>query len=111
MILDKYKFIVLFFSKDRMAWGDYLSFYVLFWRCFSLQVLSINLFLQSYIKAKKYPASTTVEVMAEGAESAIFKHLFKSWTDRDQTQGLGTTHNVGKIGSLFKSTAQSTSSK
>uniref|UniRef100_A0AAX7VK62 HP domain-containing protein n=1 Tax=Astatotilapia calliptera TaxID=8154 RepID=A0AAX7VK62_ASTCA len=51
----------------------------------------------SYIKAKKYPASTTVEVMAEGAESAIFKHLFKSWTDRDQTQGLGTTHNVGKI--------------
>ncbi|XP_039473313.1 villin-1 isoform X2 [Oreochromis aureus] len=51
----------------------------------------------SYIKAKKYPASTTVEVMAEGAESAIFKHLFKSWTDKDQTQGLGTTHNVGKI--------------
>ncbi|KAL4001095.1 hypothetical protein ACER0C_006394 [Sarotherodon galilaeus] len=51
----------------------------------------------SYIKAKKYPASTTVEVMAEGAESAIFKHLFKSWKDKDQTQGLGTTHNVGKI--------------
>uniref|UniRef100_A0A669CKK8 Villin like n=1 Tax=Oreochromis niloticus TaxID=8128 RepID=A0A669CKK8_ORENI len=47
----------------------------------------------SYIKAKKYPASTTVEVMAEGAESAIFKHLFKSWTDKDQTQGLAKVDN------------------
>ncbi|KAM9333828.1 advillin [Pholidichthys leucotaenia] len=50
-----------------------------------------------YIKTKNYPPSTNVEVMAEGGESAMFKHLFKSWRDKDQTQGLGTTHTVGKI--------------
>ncbi|XP_069559559.1 LOW QUALITY PROTEIN: villin-1 [Brachyistius frenatus] len=50
-----------------------------------------------YIKAKNYPSSTCVEVMNEGGESAMFKHLFKSWSDKGQIQGLGTTHNVGKI--------------
>ncbi|XP_023263679.1 villin-1-like isoform X1 [Seriola lalandi dorsalis] len=50
-----------------------------------------------YIKAKNYPPSTTVEVMTEGGESALFKHLFKSWRDKGQTQGLGTTYSVGKI--------------
>ncbi|XP_071341213.1 villin-1 isoform X2 [Trachinotus anak] len=50
-----------------------------------------------YIKAKNYPSSTTVEVMTEGGESAMFKHMFKSWRDKGQTQGLGTTYNVGKI--------------
>ncbi|KAK2886524.1 villin-1 isoform X1 [Channa argus] len=50
-----------------------------------------------YIKAKNYPASTSVEVMNEGGESAMFKHLFKSWRDKGQTQGLGTTYSMGKI--------------
>ncbi|TRZ01849.1 hypothetical protein DNTS_007154 [Danionella cerebrum] len=50
-----------------------------------------------FIKAKNYPASTKVEVMSEGGESAMFKHLFKSWKEPDQTQGLGKTHSVGKI--------------
>ncbi|KAL6097789.1 vill [Pungitius sinensis] len=50
-----------------------------------------------YIKAKKYPPSTSVDVMSEGGESAMFKHLFKSWRDKEQTQGLGATYNVGKI--------------
>ncbi|XP_026147878.1 villin-1 isoform X3 [Mastacembelus armatus] len=50
-----------------------------------------------YIKAKNYPSNTTVEVMNEGGESAIFKHLFKSWKEKGQTQGLGTTYSVGKI--------------
>uniref|UniRef100_A0A7N8YD38 Villin-like n=1 Tax=Mastacembelus armatus TaxID=205130 RepID=A0A7N8YD38_9TELE len=45
-----------------------------------------------YIKAKNYPSNTTVEVMNEGGESAIFKHLFKSWKEKGQTQGLGTTY-------------------
>uniref|UniRef100_A0AAQ6AAM9 HP domain-containing protein n=1 Tax=Amphiprion ocellaris TaxID=80972 RepID=A0AAQ6AAM9_AMPOC len=42
-----------------------------------------------YIKAKNYPPSTSVEVMSEGGESAMFKHLFKSWREKGQTQGLG----------------------
>ncbi|XP_040921286.1 villin-1 [Toxotes jaculatrix] len=50
-----------------------------------------------YIKAKNYPSSTTVEVMTEGGESAMFKHLFKSWRDKGQTQGLGSTYSMGKI--------------
>uniref|UniRef100_A0A8C5D217 Villin like n=1 Tax=Gadus morhua TaxID=8049 RepID=A0A8C5D217_GADMO len=43
-----------------------------------------------FIKAKSYPATTNVEVMSEGAESAIFKHLFQSWRETNQTMGLGT---------------------
>uniref|UniRef100_A0A3B3BIV4 Villin-like n=1 Tax=Oryzias melastigma TaxID=30732 RepID=A0A3B3BIV4_ORYME len=50
-----------------------------------------------YIKAKNYPPSTRVEVMSEGGESAMFKQLFKSWTEKGQTKGLGSTHTVGKI--------------
>ncbi|XP_042365970.1 villin-1 isoform X2 [Plectropomus leopardus] len=50
-----------------------------------------------YIKAKNYPSNTSVEVMTEGGESAMFKHLFKSWRDKGQTQGLGTTYSPGKI--------------
>ncbi|MBN3299062.1 VILI protein, partial [Amia calva] len=50
-----------------------------------------------FIKAKNYPSTTNVEVMAEDAESATFKQLFKSWTDKGQTQGMGKTYSVGKI--------------
>ncbi|XP_076617765.1 villin-1 isoform X2 [Chaetodon auriga] len=50
-----------------------------------------------YIKAKNYPSSTSVQVMSEGGETAMFKHLFKFWREKGQIQGLGTTHSVGKI--------------
>uniref|UniRef100_A0A8C2F3T1 Villin-like n=1 Tax=Cyprinus carpio TaxID=7962 RepID=A0A8C2F3T1_CYPCA len=50
-----------------------------------------------FIKAKNYPSNTKVEVMSEGGESAMFKHLFKSWKEKRQTQGLGRTNSVGKI--------------
>lgn len=60
-------------------------------------------FHQGYIKAKNYPSSTTVEVMSEGGESAMFKYLFKSWSDKGQTQGLGTTYSMGKIGNPVQS--------
>ncbi|XP_075994182.1 villin-1 [Genypterus blacodes] len=50
-----------------------------------------------FIKAKNYPPSTSVEVMGEGGESAMFKHLFKSWREKGQTQGLGSTYSPGKI--------------
>ncbi|XP_068603826.1 villin-1 [Brachionichthys hirsutus] len=53
-----------------------------------------------YIKAKNYPSSTSVEVMAEGGESSMFKHLFRSWTDKGQTQGLGSTYSLGKIAKI-----------
>lgn len=53
---------------------------------------------QGFIKAKNYPPTTHVQVMNEGAESAMFKQLFKSWKEADQTQGLGKTYSRGKIG-------------
>ncbi|XP_034985186.2 villin-like protein [Zootoca vivipara] len=50
-----------------------------------------------FIQAKGYPPTTNVEVMNDGAESAMFKQLFQKWTEKDESQGLGKTYNVGKI--------------
>ncbi|XP_076119826.1 villin-1 [Alosa pseudoharengus] len=52
---------------------------------------------EAYKKAKGYPLSTYVETVNDGAESAIFKQLFQKWTVKNQTTGLGVTHNPGKI--------------
>uniref|UniRef100_A0A665TRH8 Advillin n=1 Tax=Echeneis naucrates TaxID=173247 RepID=A0A665TRH8_ECHNA len=49
-----------------------------------------------FIKAKNYPITTNVEMVNDGAESAVFKQLFQRWTVKDQTQGLGSTHTRGK---------------
>uniref|UniRef100_A0A665TSJ0 Advillin n=1 Tax=Echeneis naucrates TaxID=173247 RepID=A0A665TSJ0_ECHNA len=50
-----------------------------------------------FIKAKNYPITTNVEMVNDGAESAVFKQLFQRWTVKDQTQGLGSTHTRGKV--------------
>ncbi|KAF7693018.1 advillin [Silurus meridionalis] len=50
-----------------------------------------------FIKQKGYPHSTNVEVVHDGAESALFKQLFQSWSVKDQTVGMGRTSNVGRI--------------
>uniref|UniRef100_A0A671YGI6 Advillin n=1 Tax=Sparus aurata TaxID=8175 RepID=A0A671YGI6_SPAAU len=50
-----------------------------------------------FIKAKKYPITTNVETVNDGAESALFKQLFQRWTVKDQTQGLGKVHTRGKV--------------
>ncbi|XP_014809683.1 PREDICTED: villin-1 isoform X2 [Calidris pugnax] len=50
-----------------------------------------------FIKAKNYPATTTVETENDGSESAIFRQLFQKWTVPNQTSGLGKTHTVGKV--------------
>lgn len=55
-------------------------------------------FSQNFIKAKKYPPSTQVEVQNDGAESAVFQQLFQKWTVPNRTSGLGKTHTVGSIG-------------
>ncbi|XP_069083203.1 villin-1 isoform X1 [Pleurodeles waltl] len=52
---------------------------------------------QSFIKAKNYSPSTSVEVQNDGAESAMFKQLFQKWTVKEQTTGLGKTHSTGKV--------------
>uniref|UniRef100_A0A8C1CQ80 Advillin n=1 Tax=Cyprinus carpio carpio TaxID=630221 RepID=A0A8C1CQ80_CYPCA len=50
-----------------------------------------------FIKLKGYPLTTKVEAISDGGESALFKQLFKSWTVREQTAGLGRTHTVGRV--------------
>ncbi|XP_034022731.1 advillin [Thalassophryne amazonica] len=50
-----------------------------------------------FIKAKNYPLCTNIETVNDGAESALFKQLFQSWTVKDQTQGLGKVHTKGKV--------------
>uniref|UniRef100_A0A672LQY7 Advillin-like n=1 Tax=Sinocyclocheilus grahami TaxID=75366 RepID=A0A672LQY7_SINGR len=50
-----------------------------------------------FIKMKGYPLTTKVEAISDGGESALFKQLFKSWTVREQTAGLGRTHTVGRV--------------
>ncbi|XP_077347361.1 villin-1-like [Lithobates pipiens] len=50
-----------------------------------------------FIQAKGYPATTNVEVVNDGAESAMFKQLFQNWRDFGETQGLGKAYSVGKI--------------
>lgn len=37
----------------------------------------------------------------------MFKQLFQSWRDKEQTQGFGTTYSVGKIGNLHNKTSLS----
>ncbi|ETE70274.1 Advillin, partial [Ophiophagus hannah] len=51
-----------------------------------------------FIGKKGYSSSTNVETVHDGAESAMFKQLFQNWTVQEQTVGLGTAHNVGRIG-------------
>ncbi|KAG7477407.1 hypothetical protein MATL_G00069360 [Megalops atlanticus] len=50
-----------------------------------------------FIKLKNYPITTNVETVNDGAESALFKQLFQSWSVKDQTVGLGKTHSVGRV--------------
>ncbi|XP_043832480.1 villin-like protein [Dromiciops gliroides] len=49
-----------------------------------------------FIQAKGYPATTNVEVVNDGFESAMFKQLFQQWTEKGQTEGLGQTYNQAK---------------
>ncbi|XP_035007781.1 advillin isoform X1 [Hippoglossus stenolepis] len=53
-----------------------------------------------FIKVKKYPNTTNVETVNDGAESALFKQLFQRWTVKDQTQGLGKAHTKGKVANI-----------
>ena len=39
---------------------------------------------QNFIQAKGYPSYTSVEVMDDGAESAGFKQLFRSWSGQQR---------------------------
>ncbi|KAG8521547.1 Villin-like protein, partial [Galemys pyrenaicus] len=53
-----------------------------------------------FIQAKGYPTHTNVEVMSDGAESAAFKQLFRTWTERrrgNSTPGRMGTPTLAKL--------------
>ncbi|KAF5922582.1 villin-1 [Diceros bicornis minor] len=56
----------------------------------------------NFIKAKQYPQSTQVEVLNDGAESAVFQQLFQKWTVPNRTSGLGRTHSLGSVAKVEK---------
>nr|CAB3267612.1 villin-1 [Phallusia mammillata] len=53
-----------------------------------------------YIQAKGYSHHTQVETVPDGAESAMFKTLFKSWKSKYDAVGRGSTYNKGRIASV-----------
>ncbi|PNI73953.1 VILL isoform 9, partial [Pan troglodytes] len=67
-----------------------------------------------FIQAKGYPTYTNVEVVNDGAESAAFKQLFRTWSEkRSRNQKLGgrdkSIHvklDVGKLHTQPKLAAQ-----
>lgn len=52
-----------------------------------------------YIQAKGYPNNTQIETVPDGAESAMFKQLFKNWKVKGETIGRGSTYTRGRIAS------------
>ncbi|CAN9512287.1 unnamed protein product [Ophioblennius macclurei] len=61
-----------------------------------------------FIRGKNYPTTTNVETVNDGAESALFKQLFQSWTVKDQTQGMGKITTKGKIAHVSQEKFDST---
>ncbi|XP_076003364.1 advillin [Genypterus blacodes] len=61
-----------------------------------------------FIKMKNYPETTNVETVNDGAESALFKQLFQSWTVKDQAQGFGSVHTKGKVAHVTQETFDAT---
>uniref|UniRef100_A0A8C4LFX8 Villin like n=1 Tax=Equus asinus asinus TaxID=83772 RepID=A0A8C4LFX8_EQUAS len=66
-----------------------------------------------FIQAKGYPAHTNVEVVNDGAESAAFKQLFRTWSNeqrRNNPRGMGkgvqVKPDVGKLRSQPELAAQ-----
>jgi hypothetical protein len=56
---------------------------------------------QGFIKKKGYSEHTRVTRVIDGGEPVEFRNLFKSWKDSNQSNGFGTTYNVGKIAKII----------
>nr|XP_018668862.1 villin-1 isoform X2 [Ciona intestinalis] len=50
-----------------------------------------------YMEAKGYSHHTKIEAVPDGAESAMFKQLFKGWRSHNETVGRGSTYTRGNI--------------
>uniref|UniRef100_A0A8B9LLK1 Scinderin n=1 Tax=Astyanax mexicanus TaxID=7994 RepID=A0A8B9LLK1_ASTMX len=52
---------------------------------------------EGFIQQMGYPANTQIQVLPEGGETPIFKHFFKDWKERDQSEGLGRVYVTERI--------------
>ncbi|XP_051986064.1 gelsolin-like [Xyrauchen texanus] len=52
---------------------------------------------EQFIKDKKYPQNTQIQVMPAGGETTLFKQFFSNWKDKDQTTGPGKAYSIGRI--------------
>lgn len=53
-----------------------------------------------FMKLKGYPNTINIEIVNDRAESAMFKQLFKKWSVKGQTVGLGKTYTVGNVAKI-----------
>ncbi|XP_013978597.1 gelsolin [Salmo salar] len=57
---------------------------------------------EQFIKEKKYPRHTQVQVLPGGGETTLFKQFFCNWKDKDQTTGPGQAYSLGRIAKVVQ---------
>nr|XP_039270420.1 adseverin-like [Styela clava]XP_039270421.1 adseverin-like [Styela clava] len=57
-------------------------------------------YANKFIERKNYTESTGIEIMAEGAETILFKQFFSSWRNKDETVGFGKIYAANKIAKI-----------
>ncbi|CAK8696042.1 unnamed protein product [Clavelina lepadiformis] len=56
----------------------------------------------SFIEQEGLPKHARITVMAQNAETSLFKILFRNWTDADSQKGLGEVWSISKIAKVAK---------
>uniref|UniRef100_A0A6I8PD89 Gelsolin n=1 Tax=Ornithorhynchus anatinus TaxID=9258 RepID=A0A6I8PD89_ORNAN len=55
-----------------------------------------------FISKMGYPKETQIQILPENGETPLFKQFFKTWQDRDQTQGLGVAYLSSRVANVEK---------
>lgn len=53
-----------------------------------------------FITDKNYSQFTQIELMAQGAETVMFKQFFKSWRNKHETVGFGEAYSASKVAKI-----------
>ncbi|KAI1902423.1 hypothetical protein AGOR_G00044610 [Albula goreensis] len=55
---------------------------------------------EGFIKQMGYPPNTQIQVLPEGGETPIFKHFFRGWKEKDESQGFGKVYVTERIAKI-----------
>ncbi|KAM3858213.1 scinderin [Diretmus argenteus] len=55
---------------------------------------------EGFIKQMGYPANTQIQVLPEGGETPMFKQFFKSWKEKEQSEGFGNVYVTERIAKI-----------